>query len=272
MQQDKGRAHQGVGEGERGVASFDRTSRVSKREIFLDRALESVGYRCRPGGLSDFGRRAGYSSHDVPWSGAFIDCVARDSGVLIPSCVYSPSGLAEFIFSGRWRNSPLPGDVVFYSFSSRLTDRFSMPHVGVVVNTDAWRKAKCFVAVEGDVDGAVVMVERWKFETVGFGRPDFKFRPGKVQNEQTGTVFVDPERVRADLRTVDVLNVQLALSRAVGLSGYQPMVFDSVTRRAMARWQRMIGYVGVDANGSPDAGSLRVLGERTGTFEVRPRN
>lgn len=272
MQQDERRAHQGDGSSERGVTSSRRTSRVSQREVFIDRAYSFVGYRCRPGGLSDFGRRAGYSSHEFPWSGAFVDCVARDSGILMPSCVYSPSGLAEFIFDGRWRNSPLPGDIVFYSFSTKSSDRFSMPHVGVVVNIDAWKKAKCFVAVEGGVDGAVVALERWKYETIGFGRPDFKVRPGKAQNVQTGTVFVDPERVRADIRTVDVLNVQLALSRAVGLSGYQPMVFDTVTRRALARWQRIIGYVGADANGVPDAGSLGVLGERTGTFKVRPRN
>ena len=50
-------------------------------------ALSHLGYKPRPGGETTFGRRTGYSGHAIPWSGAFIDCVAYDSGTVIPACV-----------------------------------------------------------------------------------------------------------------------------------------------------------------------------------------
>jgi hypothetical protein len=215
--------------------------------------------------LSDFGRRVGYHSPEIPWSGAFVDCVFRDAGVVIPSVVYTPSGLAEFIHSRRWRARPQTGDVAFLVSSSMQTDPFAMPSVGIVVNTDAWKNNVCTIVTV--VAGEVVKRVYWRYELLGFGRPNF--RPGREPKMQTGPVFVNPRRVRVGGRGRDVMNVQLALARAVDLSGHAPGVFDEATRRAFARWQRVIGHVGNDASGIPTDASLRALGERSRIFQVR---
>jgi len=196
--------------------------------------------------------------------------MAVDSGAVIPSCVYPPSGLAEFILCRRWHAEPEPGDVVFYSFSSVQTDPFGMPHVGIVIDTDAWKKDKCFVAVEGGVDGTVVRTFRDRLVTIGFGRPDFKFRLGGGPKMQTGLVYVDPENVYIGGRGRDVMNVQLALEKMVGLHDHVPGVFDETTRRAFARWQRVIGYVGVLADGTPSPGAVSQLGYRSDVFTTAP--
>ena len=163
----------------------------------------------------------------------------------MPACVYTPSGLAEFIFSRRWRSDPKPGDVVFFSFATKQTDPFGMPHVGIVTDVSEWRRLERFQSVEGQVDGTVKIVTRGKFETLGFGRPNFKVRPGR-RNLQTGSVFVNSEKIKPGSRGSDVLNVQLALVKLAGLKNHTPAVFDLETQRAFARWQRMIGFVGSD--------------------------
>ena len=187
----------------------------------------------------------------------------------MPACVYTPSGLAEFIFSRRWRSDPRPGDIVFFNFATKQTDRFGMPHVGIVTDVSEWKRLGRFQSVEGQVDDTVKIVTRGKFETIGFGRPNFKVRPGR-QNLQTGPVFVNPSNVKPGSRGSDVLNVQLALVKLAGLEKHSPAVFDSATQRAFARWQRLIGFVGSDADGVPTPSSIRRLGEISGIFSIDP--
>jgi len=264
MQDPRG-AHPGVGSGKRSRAPSARSVAVSRRTGVVELARSYVGYRSRPGGLSDFGRRVGYHSPEIPWSGAFVDCIFRDAGVVIPSVVYPPSGLAEFINSRRWRSRPEPGDIAFLVTSSLESDPFSVSSVGVVVNTDAWKiESTCVVAEV--VSGEVVLRVRWKYELLGFGRPNY--RPAREVKMQTGPILVDPRRVRVGARGRHVMNVQLALVRVVDLTGYAPGVFDASTQRAFARWQRILGHVGPDANGVPTDASLRALGERSKIFRV----
>jgi hypothetical protein len=191
---------------------------------------------------------------------------------MIPSCVYTPSGLAEFAHADGLVMAPEPGDIVFYNFSTRMTDAFSMPHIGIVINTDAWKTDESFIAVEGGVDNAVVREMRWRYDVIAFGRPDYTYDEGRLAKAAAwnadGPVFIVPARVAPGHRGRDVLNVQLALSRVVSLRGETPAVFDWVTQRAFARWQRMIGHVGRDADGIPVPATLRALGERTGVFRV----
>lgn len=186
----------------------------------------------------------------------------------MPACVYTPNGLAEFIFAERWRRAPEPGDVVFYNFSTKQTDKFSMPHVGIVVDVAGWDRYSKFQAVEGGVDGSVALMVRSGVDTIGFGRPVFKSRPGMAAEMQTGPVFVRVDRVRLGASGRDVLNVQLALEQVGCLSEYTPAVFDAKTERGYIRWQRLIGHVGPDADGVPSAGTLDQLGERTGVFRI----
>lgn len=268
------RAHPNNRSSQRSAKSFVRLVNDDARrrtdaggERFVECALRYLDYKSRPGGLTDFGKRTGYSGHEIPWSGAFVDCIARDAGIVMPACVYTPSGLAEFIFAKRWRAEPRTGDVVFYSFSTKQSDAFSMPHVGIVVDVNKWKASQTFTAIEGQVDGTVKLMTRWKYETVGFGRPDFKDRRAeKAASSRTEPVELDYSKVRPGFRGKHVLNVQIALSQTVDLSGQEPAVFDSTTQRAFARWQRIIGFVGTDANGVPNKQSLDRLGQVTGVF------
>lgn len=263
MQDSRG-AHSSVGARKRRGAPSARSLAVSRRARLVELARGYIGYQARPGGLTDFGRRVGYNSSEIPWSGAFVDCVFRDAGIIIPSVVYAPSGLAEFVHSRRWRSRPRPGDIAFIAVQTGL---FKMPSVGVVVNTDAWKKNSTCVVIEGGVNGEVVRKVYWKYELLGFGRPDF--RPAKEPKMQTGPISVNPWRVRVGGRGRDVMNVQLALAKVVDLKNYSPGVFDAPTQRAFARWQRMIGYVGSDADGIPTDQSLEALSDRSKIFTVR---
>lgn len=272
-------SHSGDGSGERGESSSSRTDRTVLNDRpargpgsadgsdFVRAALRYIDYKPRPGGLTDFGRRVGYNGHEIPWSGAFVDCVARDVDLAIPACVYSPSGLAEFIHSRRWRSDPKPGDVVFYTFATKQTDPFGMPHVGIVTDARDWKRSKTFVAIEAQVDGSVKLVTRGKYDTLGFGRPNFKARPGR-QRVQTAAFLTNPLAIKPGARGRDVLNVQLALEKVVDLGTREPAVFCARTQRAFARWQRLIGFVGADANGIPTPASLERLGTVSGIFSI----
>lgn len=273
MQQDERRTHSRFSARKRGSASSAGPDLVSRRESFVAGALNSIGIKARPGSLTEFGRRVGYYSSTITWAGAFVDCIAYDNDVVIPSCVYPPSGLAEFIFANRWRAEPELGDIVFYTFSTRPEDPFGTPHIGIVVDIDAWKKEEYFMAVEADIDNSVVTRMRWKYETIGFGRPDWKRRPGKAAENADGLVFVNAARVHLGSRGKDIVNVQIALRKVVDLSGETPGVFDAKTQRAYARWQRMIGHVGGDIDGVPNERTLTQLGSRSDVFLIQtPEN
>ena len=277
---DERRPHTDISESERSAvdpsgAKPDVRRKLSRRQRrlelvnnFILTAEKYVGHKSRPGGESEFGRRSGYSSHTIPWSGSFVDCIANDAGVSLPACVYSPSGLAQLLASRRMVKSPLPGDIVFYTFATRTTDSFSMPHVGIVVDTINWKDKKVFTAVEGDVDGAVCRFNRENHDVLAFCRPNFNVRPGRTGTQQTDIVSISASKIKIGARGRDVLNVQTALRETVGLNNASPAIFDQSTSAAFSRWQRRIGFVGKDANGIPDRRSLEKLGFDTGIFSV----
>ena len=274
---DKGVTYPGDGPGERGddaaaqpehAVRGRRYRRGDLERELAARALSHVGYKARPGGANDYGRRVGYSGHDIPWSGSFVDCVFRDARIFIPSCIYSPSGLAEFSADGRLFREPAVGDVVFYGFPTVASEMFGMPHVGIVVDADGWRTDRVFKAVEGQVENSVRVMLRDATCVTGFGRPRFdvsKARPGRSPKLQT-VPFVDPTRLSLSSAGRDVVNVQLALERLGLLDRYSPGVFDAPTRLAFAHWQRVSGYVGGDANGVPTPASVSSLGNISGVF------
>jgi hypothetical protein len=252
-----------------------------RRERFLEEARSHLGYRPRPGGLSDFGQTVGYSGHDIPWDGAFVDVVARAAEVLLPACVNTSSGLAELVYSRRVVSIPRPGDIVFYSFPATGMDLWSQPHVGIVTGVIGdFRLTGRFTAIEAqtgsglpkDTTAQTGVFERvrWRREVIAFARPNFKRRPAiGPKNVQTGSLLVRINRVRPGRGSADVQTVQLALTQVAGLEGHEYGLFDGPTRDAYARWQRMIGRVGSDATGDPDPGSLARLGRETGLFEIK---
>jgi hypothetical protein len=243
---------------------------------FLELAKSYLGYRASPGGRNDFAARTGYTSTGAPWSGSFIDCVAYDASVKIPACVYSPNGLAEFIYQRRWRERPQPGDIVFYSFS--LDGAFGMPHVGIVTNIDGWKISETFTAIEAnissglpkapDVNDGIFERTRWKYEVLGFCRPDFKQRPAKDSNILTGKPELLTSQLLPGKRHASVEILQRALVVAVGLKDYERGKFDAKTQRAYARFQRLIGIAGSDANGVPTQSTLTRLALETQMFKI----
>lgn len=253
---------------------FRKNKPDADRDRFLETARSHLGYRTRPSGLSDFAVRTGYKGEMIPWSGAFIDCVARDAGVFMPACVYTPSGLGEFIADGRLVRDPEPGDIVFFSFPT--TVQFGMPHVGIVSDVEGMT-AGYFKSIEAQVssglprsstsaDGVFERV-RWRHETIAFARPDFRCRPG-IERVQTGNVSVKVRNVQPGRRSADVAAVQVALVQVAGLRIHETGVFDSATQQAYSRWERRIGRVYPDSQGVPDESSLRLLGQFTGHFQV----
>lgn len=247
---------------------------------FVNEAEKYIGYKARPGGISDFGQRAGYGGMDLPWDGAFVDCVAFDSGVEIPSCVYTPAAMAEFAREFRWKKHPRPGDIVFYSFS--VTGAFGAPHVGIVTNVDKWRTDGTFLAVEGHINSGlprdsgakngVYSRVRWKNEVIGFCRPNFKKRPAKAENASTGPKMIKIAHIRPEKRHESVILVQNALKSEVFLTKHASGTFDLPTRKAYEQWQKKIGRAGDDATGLPTPACLATLGKRTGIFRLDTEN
>lgn len=260
---------------------FRRTEAAERRARFLEEARSHLGYKTRPGGVSDFGQTVGYAGHDIPWDGAFIDVIARNAGVVIPACVQTGSGLAEFAMSRRVRLTPAPGDIVFFSFPA--TGMWGQPHVGIVTDPGLGggldMQTGYFRTIEAQVSSGLPRASadrvgifertRWVHEVIAFARPDFKARPGRRAEMQTGKVSVRLNRVRPGSRARDVQTVQLALTYVAGLRSHEPGIFDRPTQDAYARWERQIGRVGSDAIGTPDQGSLERLGRETGLFSVR---
>jgi hypothetical protein len=244
-------------------------------ERFLEEAKSHLGYKTRPSGLSDFGQRVGYSGHDIPWSGAFVDVVARDSGIFVPACVYTPNALAEAVYSKRVKTDPRPGDIVFYNFPT-LTG-FGMPHVGIVSDTSRWKTEKIFLAIEAQVNSGLPKASkdktgvfqrvRGKWDVVAFYRPNFKARPDRgAKNTLTGTKTIKLRNIRPGKAHPEVKIVHQALSTFFSLRQIPRDVFDPEMQKIFSRWQKAIGFTGEDASGIPNEPSLARLGRETGLF------
>ena len=249
------------------------------RDLFIETAKSHLGYKTRPSGLSEFAVRTGYQGEAIPWSGAFIDCVARDSEIFLPACVYTPSGLAEFSADGLLVQSPQPGDIVFYAFPT--ASQFGMPHCGIVLASDEYEQTGMFRAIEAQMssglpkastDGNGVFERtRWKYEVLAFARPKFSRRPGN-DKKQTGDTLIKLQSVRVGRQNPSVQVMQDALVMLCDLREYSAGEFDSRTQQAYARWQRKIGFVHPDSTGIPDQSSLRLLGEISGLFGIKEEN
>ena len=238
------------------------------QQLVISSAEKHLGYHCRPGNVSVFGQTVGYSG--LVWSGAFIDVVFREAGFQLPACVYSPSGLSEFIRQRAWRERPQPGDIVFFNFPK--DEQFGMPHVGLVTNTEAWRADGYIQTIEANVNSGLAKASltkdgvfrrvRSKRDVLGFGRPGYKPIPAPL----TGVPEITIGNIRPGKRNREIELVQRALAQRVGLGAWKPGMFDGHVMSAYAQYQRIIGFVGDDANGIPDIDSLQRLGRETGTF------
>lgn len=252
---------------------FRRTN--DKRDEFLNQARSHLGYQCRPGNVSTFGGMTGYQG--LPWDGSFIDVVARETGIQIPACVYPPSGLAEFINQRRWHSRPQPGDIVFFTWSTG--EKFGSPHVGIVTNVTDWERLGRIRVIEANVNSGLAKASpvndgvyertRYRFEVLGFGRPNFNVQPAKQNDKNAdGLKKIHLSNLQPGKKHRDVVPLQLALAITCSLRNAKQGALDGQTMAAYARWQRMIGYAGSDANGIPEIDSLTRLGRETGCFSL----
>jgi peptidoglycan hydrolase-like protein with peptidoglycan-binding domain len=118
-----------------------------------------------------------------------------------------------------------------------------------------------------DRDG-VHMRDRWIYDVIGFGRPNFKARPSSKSTNETVAIEIKLSNVRPGRKGRDIATVQLALTQFTDLRGFTAGAFDSATKDAYARWQRMVGYVASSATGIPDLHSLERLGRDSGLFTI----
>ena len=274
-------------------------------ELFITNAQRYLGYTSETLGRNMFGQKVGYDTGR--WSGAFIDVVARESQVNIPSFVYSAAGLAECIRSGAISRAPRVGDIAIFNFSSMSghePDPFGSPHCGIVTDVQEFTKSGRFVTVEGNTGGpgqlstkdGVHQKIRHVTDVVIFCRPAFtngKLRSRKTFYERLMDMF-DAARTRMTVAEMEELKaaasapsilrlngevrygdrnkrievIQLALATVTDLRGCEPGKWDAITGAACARFQRNIGRTGSDVTGLPDIGTLNRLSKDTRIFKL----
>lgn len=270
-------------------------------ELLINAAKQHLGYTADLGGRNTFGERVGYNAQ--PWSGAFVDVCLREAGLKSPSFVYTPSALAEFIRQGNFSREARPGSIAIFNFSSNVghaADAFGPPHCGIVVDVREFGDTGRFITVEGNTVGSTAYEQKdgvyqkvrsinevliFCHPTANGGRPTFNERlmkfldGGRTKVESSELKFIDeaarnPQQIKLDKeirpgdRNKKIEIIQLALATVTDIRGVQPGKWDSVTAAACARYQRMIGYVGKDANGLPDVNTLKRLAKDTGLFEL----
>lgn len=182
-------------------------------DAFIATARKYVGYKSDLGGRNIFGERVGYDA--TVWSGAFIDVIARESGLDLPSFVYSPAALAEFFRRGQLRMKPQPGDIAIFNFASTTTlngSNFASAHCGLVVDTRELTSNGRFLTIEGNVTGStsyqafdgVHQKIRYTTEVIAFARPaNFERGIRKLIRDAVAASFQLLNRIRAKFSAAD---------------------------------------------------------------------
>jgi len=103
---------------------------MGQRENFCYTAVQEVGTKEKPANSN----KVKYNNNNGQfWCGYFVDWVAKQVGLKIPSCVYTPAGVAGFQGKGQWWNiatkKPEYGDIVFFDFPGGE----KVDHVGIVI-------------------------------------------------------------------------------------------------------------------------------------------
>jgi len=274
----------------RTTSPFSSPSREETLDLFLAKALAYQGHRAQANMVSGFGERVGYGSN--PWSGSFIDVVAREAGLTqehLPAMVYTPAALAEFTRRAALHSRPRKGDIVFFAFPGEgARSMFDMMHVGIVTDVTHFASTGQFQVLEAqtstglprgnqDPTGVYLRV-RSEQDVLTFARP--RYRLGFLARTLNKRVRVAEPGTQPALPTISVAQLttgrpnratetlQLALVERVNLTGYTPGTLDQATRAGIAHFQRAIGRVGKDAAGNLDSPTLERLARDTGLFRA----
>lgn len=243
----------------------------ANRQKFLDTVRSQLDYRALPGRSSIFGQTVGYPNQ--PWNGSFLEWAAGEAGIDMPPFTSTVTALSHFVRQNRVYRKPRVGDIAFFE----TAEPFGQPRVGVVTVTDRWKRDNSFRTIEAEVGSphprgntdptGVFEITHYGTDLIGFARPTFQTVTAPHPAD-TGVV-IRPSSLRSGNTTVEVRKVQEALYRTVGARDMQAGRFDKQTVSAYARWQRICGLVGKDADGTPDFTTLMRLAERDGTFTVK---
>lgn len=270
---------------------------------FIKNAQSHLGYTAEQIGRNYFGEKVGYNSQ--PWSGAFVDVCARDAGLQLPSFVYTPAALAEFIRQGNFSREPKLGSIAIFNFASdtgHAASAFSMPHCGIVTDVREFESTGRFISIEGNTEGSTIHTKKdgvhQKIRTINdvavFCHPNFEGPAARETFNERLIKLLDRGRTTfngSDLeelaaaakqpikllmnseikhgdRNKRVEVIQLALATVTDLRGCEPGKWDSVTASACSRYQRLIGYVGKNVDGLPDVNTLKRLARETGMFRL----
>lgn len=259
---------------------------------FIATARKYNGYTSELLGRNIFGERVGYQSQ--PWAGAFIDVVAREADLRLPSFTYVPAGLAACVRTGNISRTPRPGDIAVFAFSSNTASAFSSPHAGIVTDVRNFKRTGEFLTIEGNTtgtgayqnkDGVHQKIRRIN-EVLVFCRPGGEHLltkliqkltgagPDRVELQTINEAASSPKEIRlpkllaARTKNTDIERVQLALSLVTDIRGAERGKWDQATASAFANFQRTIGRIGSDAAGTPDLATLQRLSKETGLFTV----
>jgi hypothetical protein len=280
-----------------------RKAPAAAAELFIKTAQQYLGYATDLNGRNIFGQKVGYDSE--PWAGAFVDVVAREAGLELPSFVYTPAALAEFLRSGNFSREARPGSIAIYNFSSNVghaASAFSSPHCGIVVDVREFQETGRFIAIEGNTEGTGVYQKKdgvhQRIRTINdvviFCHPNFDgpqrvptfnelliklLDRGRTQFESSDIAELEAAakqpvkllmngEIKHGDRNKRVETIQLALATVTDLRGAEPGKWDALTAAACSRYQRMIGYVGKDVSGLPDVNTLKRLARETGLFRI----
>lgn len=244
---------------------------VENRDRFISTARAQLDYRALPGRSNIFGQVVGYPNQ--PWNGAFVEWAARETGIDMPSFTSTVTALSQFIRANRVYRTPRVGDIAFFE---TVTEPFGQPRVGIVTDITGWKSENKFVTVEAEVGSphprgnqdptGVFEITHYGTDVIGFARP--RYENSVSPKAQTGNV-VRVSTVQPGRKNAQVTDVQQALFTTVGARDMEAGKFDKQTRSAYARWQRVCGRVGKDADGTPELDTLTRLAERVGTFTAK---
>jgi hypothetical protein len=271
--------------------------------LFIKSAQQYLGYTAEMLGRNMFGQKVGYDAH--PWGGAFIDVCAREAGLQLPSFVYTPAALAEFIRQGNFSRVPQLGSIAIYNFSSNVgaaASAFSQPHAGIVIDVREFQETGRFITVEGNTEGGsayqkkdgVYQKIRSVNDVVVFCHPNFKGPAARETFNERLIKLLDRGRTKFNGSDLDeikaaaaqpvkllmnseikhgdrnrrVETIQLALAVVTDIRGCIPGKWDTITEAACSRYQRNIGFVGSDVTGLPDLNTLKRLSRETGMFHL----
>jgi TP901 family phage tail tape measure protein len=167
-------------------AEGGRVGKLGTADSMIRAAESMLGYQEGRGNNTIFGNFAqkayGLQSRFIAWCGAFINWVAKKSGVDLSSMVWTPGGAQSFMKSGKWTTmNPVRGDLAFMDFPGDGLNRIS--HVGLVRNV---LSRNAVSTIEGNTSGSGsqrsgggVLAKIRQYNTknapiVGFGRPSYK--------------------------------------------------------------------------------------------------